>query len=85
MYNKYLSDINFDNSKLINSHRQPEVIFTTSPATPGEYTFTMELTTNGETFTTTFTKKFEQSELIKTDDYPTKGSHQFFLTSTSYT
>lgn len=59
MYNKYLSDINFDNSKLINSHRQPEVIFTTSPATPGEYTFTLELTTNGETFTTTFTQKFE--------------------------
>ena len=53
-----LSEIGRENSKLI-SLRKPLIHFTSSPATPGEYTFTLELTTNGETFTTTFTKKFE--------------------------
>ncbi len=33
--------------------------FTTTPDTPGEYTFTLSLTTNGETYTTTFTHTFE--------------------------
>ena len=54
-----LSEINNDNSKLICWPDSPTITFTSSPTTPGEYTFTMELTTNGETFTTTFTKKFE--------------------------
>ena len=33
--------------------------FTSTPAEPGEYTFTLEMTTNGETFTTEFTHTFE--------------------------
>ena len=57
-YELYLSELNSNNSKLV-SIKQSPMIFTTSPATPGEYTFTLELTTNGETFTTTFTHKFE--------------------------
>ncbi len=36
-----------------------EISFTTSPDIPGEYSFTLSLTTNGETFTTTFTHTFE--------------------------
>ncbi len=54
-----LSEINNDNSKLICWPDSPTITFTSSPTTPGEYTFTLELTTNGETFTTTFTHKFE--------------------------
>ena len=33
--------------------------FATTPDTPGEYNFTLSLTTNGETYTTTFTHTFE--------------------------
>ena len=53
-----LSEIGRENSKLI-SLRKPIIHFTSSPATPGKYTFTLELTTNGETLTTTFTQTFE--------------------------
>lgn len=54
----YLSELNSNNSKLA-SIKESSMIFTSLPATLGEYTFTLELTTNGETFTTTFTHKFE--------------------------
>ena len=58
-YELYLSEVNSSNSKLITPGYHNYIIFTSSPTTPGEYTFTLELTTNGETFTTTFTHKFE--------------------------
>lgn len=58
-YELYLSEVNSSNSKLITPGYHNHIIFTSSPTTPGEYTFTLELTTNGETFTTTFTHKFE--------------------------
>ena len=58
LHSYLFSEIERENSKLI-SLRKPLIHFTSSPATPGEYTFTLELTTNGETFTTTFTQKFE--------------------------
>ena len=54
----YLSELNKNNTKLIALQHLP-LTFTSSPATPGEYTFTLELTTNGETFITTFTQTFE--------------------------
>lgn len=36
-----------------------KIEFLSQPAEPGEYTFTLEMTTNGETFTTEFTHTFE--------------------------
>jgi hypothetical protein len=36
-----------------------KIEFASQPAEPGEYTFTLEVTTNGETFQTEFTHTFE--------------------------
>ena len=53
----YLSEINSDNTTLA-SKKLGELIFTERPAA-GEYNFTLELTINGETLTTTFTCTFK--------------------------
>lgn len=39
--------------------RSPNIQFKTSPDVPGEYTFNLAVTINGETLTTTFTQTFE--------------------------
>lgn len=52
--------INADITKLVSMNYPYNVItFAASPETPGEYTFTLEMTTNGETLTTEFTHTFE--------------------------
>lgn len=59
-YEYYLSEINYNNTKLMTPPPyDPHIIFTSTPAALGEYCFTLKLTTNGETFTTTFTHTFE--------------------------
>lgn len=62
-FNYKLEEINSDNSKLVSCKThylsKPQMSFTTTPDIPGEYTFTLSLTTNGETYTTTFTHTFE--------------------------
>ena len=60
-------DINADVATLVNLkpfkaqmiNVTPLLHFASEPETPGEYTFTLEMTTNGETFTTEFTHTFE--------------------------
>lgn len=59
----YLSEINSDNTKLA-SRRVNQLIFTELPTVLGEYNFTLELTTNGETLTTTFTHVFDDQKKI---------------------
>ena len=59
----YLSEINSDNTKLA-SRRVNQLIFTELPTVLGEYNFTLELTTNGETFTATFTHVFDDQKKI---------------------
>ena len=60
-------DINADVATLVNLEPfkaqminvTPLIHFASQPAEPGEYTFTLEMTTNGETLTTEFTHTFE--------------------------
>ena len=61
-------DVNADRSKLMCAHfltskispsYVAEIEFLSQPAEPGEYTFTLEMTTNGETLKTEFTHTFE--------------------------
>lgn len=59
----YLSEINSDNTKLA-SRGVHRLIFTELPNVAGEYNFTLELTTNGETFTATFTHVFDDQKKI---------------------
>lgn len=59
----YLSEINSDNTKLA-SRAVSTITFTELPTVAGEYNFTLELTTNGETFTTTFTHVFDDQKKI---------------------
>jgi hypothetical protein len=57
----YLSEINSDNTKLA-SRAVSTITFTELPTVAGEYNFTLELTTNGETFTATFTHVFDDQK-----------------------
>jgi hypothetical protein len=59
----YLSEINSDNTKLA-SRKVNRLLFTELPTVLGEYNFTLELTTNGETLTTTFTHVFDDQKKI---------------------
>lgn len=59
-YSLCFNCINADLTKLVSLNYPYNVIaFTSSPETPGEYNFTIEMTTNGETLKTTFTHTFE--------------------------
>ena len=62
------TQINADRTKLMCAHfltskispsYVAEIEFLSQPAEPGEYTFTLEMTTNGETLKTEFTHTFE--------------------------
>lgn len=59
----YLSEINSDNTKLA-SRKVNRLLFTELPTVLGEYNFTLELTTNGKTLTTTFTHVFDGQKKI---------------------
>ena len=61
-------DVNADRTKLMCAHfltskispsYVAEIEFLSQPAELGEYTFTLEMTTNGETLKTEFTHTFE--------------------------
>ena len=67
-YTLKFADINADVTKLmwayfLTSKISPSYVakidFVSQPETPGEYTFTLEMTTNGETLKTEFTHTFE--------------------------
>lgn len=59
-YTMHLDKINADVATLLAMQRSyMHFNFTSAPAEPGEYNFTLEVTTNGETFTTEFTHTFE--------------------------
>ena len=59
-YTLPINKINAEVATLIALQRTLMVFnFTSTPETPGEYTFTLEMTTNGEMFKTTFTHTFE--------------------------
>ena len=59
----YLSEINSDNTKLA-SRKVNRLLFTELPTVLGGYNFTLELTTNGKTLTTTFTHVFDDQKKI---------------------
>lgn len=53
-------DINAEKTKLISlKNKFTTINFASQPEKAGEYTFTLEMTINGETFETTFTHTFE--------------------------
>ena len=59
-YSLCFDNINAEITKLVSLRRKfTTILFTSAPAEPGEYTFTLEMTTNGETLTTEFTHTFE--------------------------
>lgn len=59
----YLSEINSDNTKLA-ARKAHRLVFTELPTVLGGYNFTLELTTNGKTLTTTFTHVFDDQKKI---------------------
>lgn len=63
LFEYYLSEINNDNTKLA-SRAVSTITFTELPTVAGEYNFTLELTSNGETLTTTFTHVFDDQKKI---------------------
>ena len=66
-YTLYLSDIDVNVATLVHicnptvtmTNAHPLIHFASQPEKAGEYTFTLELTTNGKTFSTEFTYTFE--------------------------